>query len=873
MKTQYLLLNDLRVETLFTVNSGLLDVLEQSLLLTQERLQQFAGDPEFDNKMALAFGAGANAAAFQAAWLSGDYSVLSGIEILGADEINGANGAYAISTDRIYLSLAFLESHLSDPEGLVGVLLEEAGHRIDAQLNEKDSLGDEGAIFSAVVRSEVLSASTLETLKAQNDNGFIKLNGQRVPVEQQNFTGDNNNNIITGTVGDDLIQGLGGNDFLSGLEGNDRLVGFSGSDTLDGGDGDDILDGGAGSDRFFPGTGKDVVIGGTGYDEVFLDYSMITTGITGIILNYSTVTGTSSDGKIITGVESIGFNGSDKNDVVDVSFFGSSVLSGNKGNDILKGGSGNDKIYGGDDDDTLDGGSGDDYFEPGNGRDKIIGGPGNDLLYLDYRDPNSDVIGSISLDYSTDLGTSSGGKTFTGIESINFYGGILGNSVDVSFTNAFNLLEGNVFNDTFKGGTNSDEIHGGEGDDHLQGNAGNDTLYGDDGDDDLEGGTESDILYGGAGNDHLQGNSSGDLLDGEDGDDSLQGGFGNDNLYGGDGDDYLQGGSGSDTLYGGAGNDTLDGEDGGIELLTGGEGADRFILGDSTKVYYDDGLVPPILKNIGLANSYAFISDLNPLEDKIQLLGTPDNYILDFFTGSLRYFKKINTFEFLNRTEIIAIFEDVGTSLSLNSNVFEYLTPSFGSDAFVGFDKDSYIVNENGTTEVTLVSTVAGTVEIFLSNDSFTGNSPRFIATSPNDYINDPIIVNFNAGKTFVTLPIIDDTEGESNETLNLTLMNPTGGAKIGSGGASVTIVDDDVLLPSVLEFSSSQYIVSEDGATDPVVIVTRTGGANQQVSVNLISDLAPMSVTGFCAVSRASSLAFSSRKWLVEKGARSELS
>jgi tetratricopeptide (TPR) repeat protein len=37
-------------------------------------------------------------------------------------------------------------------------------------------------------------------------------------------------------------------------------------------------------------------------------------------------------------------------------------------------------------------------------------------------------------------------------------------------------------------------------------------------------------------------------------------------------------------------------------------------------------------------------------------------------------------------------------------------------------------------------------------------------------------------------------------------------------------------------------------------------------------SDLAPMSVTGFCAVSRASSLAFSSRKWLVEKGARSEL-
>ena len=44
------------------------------------------------------------------------------------------------------------------------------------------------------------------------------------------LTGDNNDNILIGTLANDTIQGLGGNDMLQGLAGNDLLDGGSGID-------------------------------------------------------------------------------------------------------------------------------------------------------------------------------------------------------------------------------------------------------------------------------------------------------------------------------------------------------------------------------------------------------------------------------------------------------------------------------------------------------------------------------------------------------------------------------------------------------------------------------------------------------------------
>ncbi|MFM5941491.1 MAG: hypothetical protein ACKOQ2_01920, partial [Dolichospermum sp.] len=58
------------------------------------------------------------------------------------------------------------------------------------------------------------------------------------------------------------------------------------------------------------------------------------------------------------------------------------------------------------------------------------------------------------------------------------------------------------------------------------------------------------------------------------------------------------------------------------DTLTGGTGSDRFILGNATKVYYDDGNT---LTND--SNDYADITDFN-IGDIIQLQGTSSNYLL-----------------------------------------------------------------------------------------------------------------------------------------------------------------------------------------------------------------------------------------------------
>ena len=104
------------------------------------------------------------------------------------------------------------------------------------------------------------------------------------------------------------------------------------------------------------------------------------------------------------------------------------------------------------------------------------------------------------------------------------------------------------------------------------------------------GGPAPATLTGGIGNDTLTGGAGPDSIDGGTWADSLVGGAGNDTLIGGSGDDTLKGGNGADNLYGRAGTDKLYGEngndglfagmDGASEQVTGGAGADRYLVPD-----------------------------------------------------------------------------------------------------------------------------------------------------------------------------------------------------------------------------------------------------------------------------------------------------
>src|SRR5262249_61340786 len=83
------------------------------------------------------------------------------------------------------------------------------------------------------------------------------------------------------------------------------------------------------------------------------------------------------------------------------------------------------------------------------------------------------------------------------------------------------------------------------------------------------------------------------------------------------------------------------------------------------------------------------------------------------------------------------------------------------------------------------------------------------------------------------SVPINDDTLVEGNETVNLTLSSPTGGAALGSPATAVlTIQDNDVAgQPGALQFNAGSYSLIENGGS-LTVTVTRTGGTSGTVSV-----------------------------------------
>ena len=88
------------------------------------------------------------------------------------------------------------------------------------------------------------------------------------------------------------------------------------------------------------------------------------------------------------------------------------------------------------------------------------------------------------------------------------------------------------------------------------------------------------------------------------------------------------------------------------------------------------------------------------------------------------------------------------------------------------------------------------------------------------------------ANKT-VSIPILDDTTAEGNETVNLALTSPTGGATLGSPSTAVlTITDNDAAPAGTLQFSAATYSVAENGG-NATITVTRTGGSAGAVGVS----------------------------------------
>ncbi len=177
---------------------------------------------------------------------------------------------------------------------------------------------------------------------------------------------------------------------------------------------------------------------------------------------------------------------------------------------------------------------------------------------------------------------------------------------------------GTILNDSLSGGLyENNSIVGFAGNDRIFGGYQNDLIFGNTGLDRISSSDGNDTILAGQDDDWITSDSGDDLAFGNLGNDTLYGYFGSDTLLGGQGNDRLYGEENNDLLSGDLGDDTLIGAYNGfyattpgkheIDTLTGGQGADVFVLGDESKSYY-----------VGQGNSdFALLTDFNPNEDRL----------------------------------------------------------------------------------------------------------------------------------------------------------------------------------------------------------------------------------------------------------------
>ncbi|GCL41923.1 beta strand repeat-containing protein [Dolichospermum planctonicum] len=759
---------------------------------------------------------------------------------------------------------------------------------------------------------------------------------------------NNGNDTVIGGSGGDEIYGGAGNDILTGNAGNDKLVGGEGEDILNGGagddelygdDGNDTLNGGEGNDYLSGGKGINSVIGGAGSDRLDLDYTTNTTGIT---INYSDPTnGTISDGlttKEIKEVERIYLVTGSGNDNIDISatdntrssdpYYGNrwqdndTKVYANNGNDTVIGGVGGDEIYGGAGNDLLTGNESNDKLVGGRGNDILNGGTGNDELYgendndiLDGGLGNDTLNGgsgtdTLKVDYSaiTTVGIST---TVTTPSSGTI--SAAGNIVNYSNIEKFNIT-GTTEADNLIGGNLDDILIGGDGNDTFTGGTGNDTIQGGNGNDTITGGTGADSLVGGRGDDIYIINELGDIITegSNQGLDTVRAsityslasianvenltltGTANINATGNAINNILTGNSGNNTLNGAAGNDRLIGVDetsatpgkAEVDTLIGGAGRDRFVLGNGSKVFYDDGDTT----NAGTAD-YALIQDFSASQDFIELSGEKSDYTLNttYSPGNTAIYRNKPTGE---PAELIGIIQGV-TGLNLTSpafiTYFDYfndfetatgtewsnqtrsITP-VGERNFLGeFGNDTVSLTLNNQAN----STVTLEFDLFILK-SWDGNGPSagpdiftLSIAGGQTLLNTTFSLYLGASNqaypgTFGTVTYPARTGATENNTLGYyyggdsvyrissTFQAPSSNLIINFAGSGLegiyneswgldnvkvtTFTSSTALSAGTLAFSQPTFQVNEDGTAVAAVTVTRTGGSNGEVRATITS-------------------------------------
>ncbi|MBI3932323.1 MAG: hypothetical protein HY317_02815 [Acidobacteria bacterium] len=158
------------------------------------------------------------------------------------------------------------------------------------------------------------------------------------------------------------------------------------------------------------------------------------------------------------------------------------------------------------------------------------------------------------------------------------------------------------------------------------------------------------------------------------------------------------------------------------------------------------------------------------------------------------------------------------------------------NDQSVQFSAPSYTVSEGTAKAVLTVKRGGGTSGLVNVDWAVSGGT----ATQGLDY-GTPTSgqLTFTPGSVSKTLaiPLINDTDGEGDENIEVTLSNPAGATILGTNPVLASIIDNE---PTVL-FSASKYSASET-ATKASITVKRTGGTT--TTLNATYSVSPGTAT-----------------------------
>lgn len=181
----------------------------------------------------------------------------------------------------------------------------------------------------------------------------------------------------------------------------------------------------------------------------------------------------------------------------------------------------------------------------------------------------------------------------------------------------------------------------------------------------------------------------------------------------------------------------------------------------------------------------------------------------------------------------VSLSSPSGATLGSPSSSTVTIVDDDGTSTVLGFSTSTYSVTEAGTS-ATITVTRSGSTSGSKQVDYTTNNGT---ATAGSDYTAAVGTLTFGGGETTKTFEVLisDDQSVEGDETVNITLTNPTGGATLGTSTAVLTITDDDSApLPVTHARSVSLRLRKHLVAKGTVTVADSIGDCFKKVTVKI---------------------------------------